>query len=206
LLVSAFAALSEGTASRPSVKSSDDVTREVIAEVKLAAPSGDQDDDQGEATSPGGAQTATAAIEPDYERFLELLERREREERESIATRLLVTRGREKTLYAAHLVAALLTIILAFLAVGLVFVGLVPVAVASAAVAILPGSGTLLLRRMWLQERSLRDVLDERRNGHAEIVDAIEGTLSVPDPSERNRLAAKLAERLQDRAFAGRRP
>jgi hypothetical protein len=59
---------------------------------------------------------------------------------------------------------------------------------------------------MWLQERSLRDVLDERRNGHAQIVDAIEGTLSVPDPSERNRLAAQLAERLQDRAFAGRRP
>jgi hypothetical protein len=200
LLETAFAA-TEGTGSRSAVRSSDEVTREVIAEVKVAAPHGPQE----EKLSPENAPTPPAVNEADYERFLELLERREREEREGIATRLVITKGREKTLYAAHLVAALLTITLAFLAVGLVLAGLVAVGVASAAVAILPGSGTFLLRRMWHQERSLYDALDKRRIEHAEIVDAIEGTLSVPDPSERNRLAAQLAERLQDRAFAGRR-
>lgn len=156
-------------------------------------------------TSPGGGGASPAEIEPDYQRFLRRLEQRERDERDSIATRLRITRGREKTLYGAHLLAALLTVLLAFLAVGLVFAGAVPVGVASAAVAILPGSGTLLLRRMWRQERSQRDVLDERRNEHAEIVDAIEGALSVREPSERNRLATQLAERLQERAFAGGR-
>jgi hypothetical protein len=238
IVAAAFAALLEGTASRPPVKSSADVTREVLAETKAAAPPGDEEEsvsasrpsvkssaditpdvlaessvadvpvneEESVSTSPGGGGASTAAIEPDYQRFLRRLEQREREERDSIATRLRITRGREKTLYGAHLFAALLTVLLAFLAVGLVFADLVPVGVASAAVAILPGSGTFLLRRMWHQERSQRDVLDERRNEHAEIVDAIEGALSVREPSERNRLATQLAERLQERAFAGGRP
>jgi Flp pilus assembly protein TadB len=181
------------------VKSSEEVTREVVAELDTSAA------DEHEAASRTGASGTAVVPEPDYERFLELLQRREREEREATAARLLAARGRETTLYAAHLTAAVLTVVLAFLAVGLALAGVVPVAVASAAIAIIPGSGTVLLRRMWKQERSLRDVLDERRNGHAEIIDAIEGTLSVPDPAERSRLAGQLAERLQERAFADRR-
>jgi hypothetical protein len=169
------------------VKSSDELTREVIAEVKADAP-----------------QDGTRIAQPDFHHFLQLLERREREERESIAARLVTTKDREATLYRAQLIAALLTVVVGFLAVGLVFAGAVPVGVATGAVGIIPGSGTVLLRRMWQRERSARDFLEERRNEHAGIVDAIEGTLSVPDPSERDRLAAQLAERLQERAFAGR--
>lgn len=181
-----------------SVKSSEEVTREVVAELEAAAVGGD-----GEESPPRtGSSDAEVVPEPDYRRFLELLERREREERETTAARLRAVRARETMLYGAHLGAAVLTVILAFLAVGLVLAGFVPVGVASAAVAIIPGSGTVLLRRMWKQERSLRDVLDERRSAHAEIIDAIEGALSVPDAAERSRLAAQLAERLQERAFA----
>jgi hypothetical protein len=183
-----------------SVKSSEEVTREVVAELDSATAAGDGS----ETPSRTGSSEAAVAPEPDYERFLALLERREREERETTGTRLRAVRARETMLYGAHLGAAVLTVVLAFLAVGLVLAGLVPVGVASAAVAIIPGSGTVLLRRMWKQERSLRDVLDERRNGHAEIIDAIEGALSVPDPAERSRLATQLAERLQERAFADR--
>ena len=201
-LAAAFAELGEGAASRPPVKSSTDVTREVLAELNVIEHSVTAPTDQVEPTSAANPQASTPANEPDPERLLRTLQGRERAERDSLAARLVVTRGREKTLYAAHLFAALLTTVLAFLAVGLVFVGLVPVAVASAAVAILPGSGTFLLRRMWDKERSKQEVLEASRNEHAGIVDAVEGALSVPDPVERNRLVTQLAERLQDRAFA----
>jgi hypothetical protein len=199
LVASAFAELSKGTTSPPVVRSSNDVAREVLTELNVATPSGGRN----EPTAPENAQTSTSAVEPDPERVLRALERRERDERDSLAARLVVTKGREKTLYAAHVCAALLTVILAFLAVGLVFAGLVPVAVASAAVAILPGSGTFSLRRMWDKERSKQDVLEGSRNEHAAIVDAVEGALSVPNPAERDRLVTQLAERLQERAFAG---
>jgi hypothetical protein len=202
-LVTAFAELGKGAASRPPVKSSNDVTREVLAELNVTEHTVTAPTNQAKPTLPANARALTAANEPDPERLLRALQGRERAERDSLATRLVVTRGREKTLYAAHLFAALLTIVLAFLAVGLVFVGLVPVAVASAAVAILPGSGTFLLRRMWDKERSKQEVLEASRNEHAGIVDAVEGALSVPDPVERNRLVTQLAERLQERAFAG---
>jgi hypothetical protein len=200
-VATAFAELGEAAASRPPVKSSNDVTREVLAELNVTEHSVTAPTDHAEPTSAANAQASTPANDP--ERLLRALQGRERAERDSLATRLVVTRGREKTLYAAHLFAALLTIVLAFLAVGLVFVGLVPVAVASAAVAILPGSGTFLLRRMWDKERSKQEVLEASRNEHAGIVDAVEGALSVPDPVERNRLVTQLAERLQERAFAG---
>jgi hypothetical protein len=204
MVAAAFAELTQSAASRPQVKSSNDVTREVLAELNATEPvePGPSVRDHSPPVSPATRPASTAANEPDPERLLRALQRREQAERDSVTTRLVIARGREKTLYGAHLCSALLTVVLAFVAVGLVFVGSVPVAVASAAIAIIPGSGTFLLRRMWDKERSKQEVLEASRSEHAAIVDAVEGALSVPDPAERNRLVSRLAERLQDRAFA----
>lgn len=204
MVAAAFAELTQSAASRPQVKSSTDVTREVLAELNTTEPAepGPSVPDHSPPISPASTQASTAAEDPDPERLLKVLQRREQAERDSVTARLVVARGREKTLYGAHLCSALLTVVLAFLAVGLVFAGSVPVAVASAAVAIIPGSGTFLLRRMWDKERSKQEMLESSRNEHGAIVDAVEGALSVPDPAERNRLVSQLAQRLQDRAFA----
>lgn len=196
-VVAYLANVQSGIEKRP-LKSSEEVTREVFTEpIAAAEPRGQQ-------------QTAGRRLEiqeeqsgPDYQAILQRLQDREKTEQASVTQRLVVARGREKALFAAQFIAAVAAMILAFAAVALVFAGLVPLAAASGAVAILPGSGTVLLRRMWNKERSYRDQLDERRSEAANLIDAIEGALTMPDVAERNRLATQLAERLQERAFQG---
>ena len=188
--------LSASGRTEAAAKSTEAVTREVLADMK-AAPAHD-------GGAPPVPESGSRAAPPvDVHMFLEKMRERERNERESVDARLALARARERSLYAAHLVCALLTVVLAFGTVGLVLAGLVPVAVASGAIGILPGAGTLLLRRMWREERSHRDALEERRNEHAELLDAIEFALALPDAGERGRQAAALSQRLQERAFAG---
>jgi hypothetical protein len=180
-------------------KSTDDLAREVLEEMEAAEP-----------VVPSGAPPASPhadheqAPPVDVHRFLSKLEQRERDEREAVETRIAKTRAREATLYATLLLAALLTAAFAFVAVALVLAGHEPVAAASGALALLPGAGTVLIRRMWHKERTHRDVLEERRNEHARLLDAIEFALSLPDGAERSRQTAELATRLQDRALGSR--
>ena len=126
LLAASFGAVFRDGRPSESVKSSEEVTREVVAELDTSAA------DEHEAASRTGASGTAVVPEPDYERFLELLQRRESEEREATGARLLAARGRETTLYAAHLTAAVLTVVLAFLAVGLALAADAPDANASA--------------------------------------------------------------------------
>lgn len=185
-----------GSAKAAPPKSIDDVAREVLAEMEAAEPAVPS---AGPPASPQPEQEQAPPV--DVQQFLSKLEQRERDEREAVEERIAKTRAREATLYAVLLATAVLTAAFAFVAVALVVTGHAPVGLASGALALLPGAGTVLMRRMWQKERSDRDALDERRNEHARLLDAIEFTLSLPDGAERNRQAAELAVRLQDRAL-----
>jgi hypothetical protein len=109
---------------------------------------------------------------------------------------------REGLLFRVLLVVAVVAAALAGLGVVLILAGFVPVGVVSAAIAILPGAGTVLIRDLWKHERERRDAAEAARSEYAAVLEATEWALSLDDEGERSRQARAIAERLQERAFA----
>ena len=97
--------------------------------------------------------------------------------------------------------AGVVTAVIAVLGVLLAFGGLVVVAIVTELVAILPGSGTVLLRGLWADEKAKGESLERQEREHAELLDAIEFTLSLPT-DQRLAQGEELARQLQGRAFA----
>jgi hypothetical protein len=95
IVAAAFAELTQSAASRPQVKSSNEVTREVLAEFNATEPAapGPAISDHSPPISPATTPASTAANEPDPERLLRTLQRREQAGRDSVTTRLVVARG-----------------------------------------------------------------------------------------------------------------
>jgi hypothetical protein len=196
-------------ATKQPIKSTEELAREALADSpEVAAPRVREARAADEGVGPTVPEPAAANTRPQVgaadasaasDRFLLRLQELEKAQEQSIAQRLVVARGREGVLYGAQLFAALITIVLALVAVGLIFAGSVPVAVASGAIAILPGSGTVLLRGIWTQERGQRDKLEAARSEAAATIDSIEAARSVPDDEARARLMVQLAERVQQR-------
>jgi hypothetical protein len=108
---------------------------------------------------------------------------------------------REALLFRVLLVVAILAALFATVGAVLLLVGWVPAGVVSMVVAILPGSGSVLIRNMWKQEQERRDAAEAARSEYAAVVEATEWALSLDDEAERKRQANAIAERLQDRAF-----
>jgi hypothetical protein len=110
---------------------------------------------------------------------------------------------REGLLFRVLLLVAIVTAAFATLGAALVLAGFVPVGVVSAALALLPGAGTVLIRDMWKHERERRDAAEVAQTGYAAVLEATEFALALEDGAERSNQAKAIAERLQERAFAG---
>lgn len=132
--------------------------------------------------------------------FLNRVREKERSERERLDARWETHRSRERRLFGVLLVVGIVTAGLLVLGVVLALAGLQTVAVVTAVVALLPGGGTLLLRYLWADERAAGKDLERAQREHAEMLDAVEFTLSLPE-DQRTPQASELARRLQERAF-----
>jgi hypothetical protein len=176
---------------RERTPSGDEMILDVVAEEQVTPPSA--------AGTPRPGPTAAAK---DPQIFLSDVEVHARQTRDQTEARIERAQARESRLFAALVVVGLITLLAALVAVVLVLTGNSTVAVASGALALLPGTGTVLIRRLWRGERGALDLLSQRHNEHANIHDAAQFTLALPDGRERREQMAELATGLRERALA----
>jgi len=105
-----------------------------------------------------------------------------------------ITRTREKILFRMFLGAAVTTFLFAAAGVALIFSGYLAVGVVSAAVAILPGSGTAILRGMATQQQAARAARAAAADDDRRVWQAVQAAMMIPDPRERNAAMADLAK------------
>jgi hypothetical protein len=105
-----------------------------------------------------------------------------------------VIRSREKMLFRMFLVAAVTTFLFAAIGVALIFSGYLAVGVVSAAVAVLPGSGTAILRGMATQQQAARAARAAAADDDRRVWQAVQAAMMIPDPRERNAAMADLAK------------
>jgi hypothetical protein len=110
-------------------------------------------------------------------------------------------RARENVLFRMFLVAAVVTFLCAAAGVALMFSGYLAVGVVSAAVAVLPGSGTAVLRGMAKQQQEVRAARALAAEDDRRVWQAVQAAMMIPDPLERNAAMADLAK-----TFASRIP
>ena len=149
------------------------------------------------------------AVAPAPDVFLDHLRRAAEEQSDQVEQELTTLRRQEKTVFSMLLVAAGLALLLLVTGAALIFTGLAAVGVLSALVGLVPGSGTLVLRR--LEQRVARD--KERvaafRERNLKLLQAIQVTLLIEDPAERGRSVSVLASNLTTSALGqdpGRSP
>jgi hypothetical protein len=149
---------------------------------------------QGSAADPG-------AVAPAPEVFLEQLRRAAEEQSDQVEQELTSLRRQEKTVFSMLLVAAGLALLLLVTGAALIFTGLATVGVLSALVGLVPGSGTLVLRR--LEQRVARDKqrVAAIRERNLNLLQAIQVTLLIEDPAERGRSVSVLASNLTTSAL-----
>jgi hypothetical protein len=129
------------------------------------------------------------------------LKEKESRERDRSEQRLVRHVQREALLFRLLLFFAIVAAAFASLGVVLMLAGFVPVGVVSAAIGLLPGAGTFLIRDMWRHERERRDAAEAARSEYAAVLEATEFALALEDERERSNQARAIAERLQERAF-----
>ena len=105
-----------------------------------------------------------------------------------------IIRTREKMLFRMFLVAAVTTFLFAAAGVALIFSGYLAVGVVSAAVAVLPGSGTAILRGMAKQQQAARAARAATADDDRRVWQAVQAAMMIPDPQERNAAMADLAK------------
>jgi hypothetical protein len=143
--------------------------------------------------SPGEAATSRApALRA--EQLIASTHEREQNAQRAIERDLRAAARRERFLYVTLVVVAVITAGLAVVAASLLIEGHGSSAVASAAVALLPGVGTLLLRRLRRDERDRIAQLEDAQRKHATAVQAIEFALSLDEPQRSNEIGALIAE------------
>jgi hypothetical protein len=182
----------EGVSAGGPPETPEDVTRDVMADLGQPPP-----------PPPDTVESATESRPPvDLLAFLHQMKEKSAAARQRIELQRVANDRRESILFVLLLVAAVITVAIAAAGILLILTGHSAVGVVSTAVAILPGVGTLSLRRLWHSVRGRRDELRRYEKEHDALVEAIEFTLGLPDSAERDRKTADLADRLQARAFA----
>lgn len=115
-------------------------------------------------------------------------------------------RRQEKTVFTFLLVAAGITLALLVVGAALVFAGLIAVGVLSGLVALIPGTGTLILRRLERRVALNKDRADSVRQDNLRLLQAIQITLLIDDPVQRSHKIAALSDELRANALhTGRR-
>jgi len=192
--------------SRPTSVTTAEVLVEMAAESEAAR---DEADEEGHANAGSTGVSSGSPIDHkvadappvDVVDFLARLREKERGERNRLDRGWEAHYARERQLFIVLIVAGVITAVIAVLGVLLAFGGLVVVAIVTELVAILPGSGTVLLRNLWADEKAKGESLERQEREHAELLDAIEFTLSLP-ADQRLAQGEELARQLQARAFA----
>jgi hypothetical protein len=105
-----------------------------------------------------------------------------------------IIRSREKMLFRMFVVAAVITFLFAAAGVVLIFSGYLAVGVVSAAVAVLPGSGTAILRGMATQQQAARAARAATADDDRRVWQAVQAAMMIPDSQERNAAMADLAK------------
>jgi hypothetical protein len=101
---------------------------------------------------------------------------------------------RENVLFRMFLVAAVTTFLFAAVGLALIFSGYLAVGVVSAAVAVLPGSGTAILRGMAKQLQEARAARVAVAEDDRRVWQAVQVARMIPDPVERNAAMADLSK------------
>jgi len=124
---------------------------------------------------------------------------RERRDRD-LSGELSRLHAMEAVVFWIMIVAGVITILLIVLGAIFVFLDKVTAGVITEVMGLMPGAGTLILRRLAknLENRSSR--ISQDREDNLRILEAIQATLLNPDPVERSAKAAALAEGLLGRA------
>jgi hypothetical protein len=195
------------TDSVPDSRPTSATTAEVLQE--MAAESEAVKDDEGGTTAEATGVASGPSVDQkpadqppvDVVDFLARLREKERGERTRLNRSWEAHYARERRLFTVLIVAGVITAAIAVFGVLLALTGLVAVAIVTALVAVLPGSGTVLLQHLWADEKANGERLERQEREHAELLDAIEFTLSLPS-DQRPAQAAELARHLQERAFA----
>jgi hypothetical protein len=110
-------------------------------------------------------------------------------------------RRQEKTVFTLLLAAAGITLGLLVIGAALVFTGLIAVGVLSALVALVPGTGTLILRRLERRVGADKDRIDVVRRDNVQLLQAIQVTLLIEDPAARSQKVAELSDALRKSTF-----
>ena len=132
----------------------------------------------------------------------------EETERQSaqVEAELDALRRQERMVFSLLLVAAAVTLVLLVIGTGLVLGGLVAVGVLSGLVALFPGTGTLILRRLERRIGADKDAVSAVRADNLRLLQAIQMTLLIDDTAERSRKVAALSDQLIKSALGGRAP
>jgi hypothetical protein len=113
-------------------------------------------------------------------------------------------RAERRTVFRMLVLAASIALLFLLIGAGLVVAGVIAVGVLSALVALVPGAGTLVLRRMENRIDREKDEADALRERKVQLLQAIQVTLMIEDPDERDRAVAELAGELRKRALEAR--
>jgi hypothetical protein len=156
------------------------------------------------APEPGTVDATAVAAR---ELYLRQMEEASRNQEMSIELDAKAIRTSESQVHNALLAAGIVTVALAAVGVLLVLAGYVPVGVVSAAVAILPGVGTVILMRQSSKLTERRRELTDLRGENLRVLAAIQAILIIPDAIDRNRQIGAFAADLARRAMttSGRR-
>ena len=114
-------------------------------------------------------------------------------------------RNERRTVFRMLLLAVVITFVFLLIGAALVFAGVIAVGVLSGLVALVPGAGTLILRRMENRIDREKDEADALRERKVQLLQAIQVTLLIEGAEERDRAVTELAGELRTRALAASR-
>jgi hypothetical protein len=148
---------------------------------------------------PREAPSASRTLVPEV--FLEEMQEAMEIQSAQVERELDSLRSQEKTVFTLLLVAAGVALGLLVIGAALVFTGLIAVGVLSALVALLPGTGTLILRRLERRVGADKDRVAAVRRDNVQLLQAIQVTLLIEDPVGRSQKVAELSDELRKSAF-----
>jgi hypothetical protein len=201
------------------VKTADEIARDLLEKeshslqtVPLPSPPRPLEASKATGREIEATRPAAAPVQPSpdgsvkaAEIFLSQMQEATKRESDDAANELKRLRSFDSLLFVALLIAAGITILVVVVGTVLLFQGRVKFGILAEAVGLLPGSGTLILRRTSQEYRKQINEVTETRNGILEVLQAIQACLLIPDLSRRADAIASLAADLRKRAMKRRR-
>lgn len=132
--------------------------------------------------------------------FLAQMQEETRTQNESRSSEMTRLQKQEKIVFWAFMIAASITMIIVVTGIILIFNERLAVGILAEAAGILPGSGTLILKRLSTQAREDMNRVSSSRDDNLKVLHAIQMTMLIPDISKRTDAMVSLAEKLADRA------